>query len=79
MPMREFCAYNKNCLRPWLAAQIGGYACGLSPRFSHPPRSAPGIDAVAPRAPARPRPNVGPRSSWPSRCRCSMSTHLIAA
>jgi hypothetical protein len=24
-PMREFCAYNKNCLRPWLAAQIGGY------------------------------------------------------
>jgi hypothetical protein len=23
-PTREFCAYNKNCLRPWLAAQIGG-------------------------------------------------------
>jgi hypothetical protein len=21
-PMREFCAYNKNCLMPWLAAQI---------------------------------------------------------
>jgi hypothetical protein len=25
-PMREFCAYSKNCLRPWLAAQIGGSA-----------------------------------------------------
>jgi hypothetical protein len=23
-PTREFCAYNKNWLRPWLAAQIGG-------------------------------------------------------
>jgi hypothetical protein len=23
-PMREFCAYNKNCLRPWLAAPDNG-------------------------------------------------------
>jgi hypothetical protein len=28
-PMREFCAYNKNCLRPWLAAHIGGSASDL--------------------------------------------------
>ena len=55
-----------------IAAHSGGCVCGLLPSFSHAPRSAPVVDAVAPRAPARPRPDVGPRSSWPSHCRRSM-------
>jgi len=28
-PTREFCAYNKNCLRPWLAAQAAMCATDL--------------------------------------------------
>jgi hypothetical protein len=47
-------AWSGDILPPAAAEHIGGYACGLSPRFSHAPRSARGVDALAPRAPARP-------------------------
>ena len=43
-PMREFCAYNENCLRPWLAAQIGDSV--LPGQADHAARSVSARDAL---------------------------------